>query len=235
MKILKYGDCPKHGKFPLEIIEDGEIFPRYNAYGCEKCGQERELAKRFKKSLIPDRFINQTFDTYKVQNQGQKSAKEIVMRFTKSIIENPQGGQSLILLGLPGNGKTHLAIACAKECMRSSKMTSLFTSTYKIIRNIRECWTNHDRSEKEVYDEYIKADLLIIDEVGVQNGSENERNILFQIINDRYESNRPNIIISNLDLAGIRSFLGYRSFDRLKDNGAVVVFDWESFRKSQGV
>ena len=45
---------------------------------------------------------------------------------------------------------------------------------------------------------FIRPDLLILDEVGVQFGSETEKMILFEIINGRYEQLKPTIVISNL-------------------------------------
>ena len=44
---------------------------------------------------------------------------------------------------------------------------------------------------------FIRPDLLILDEVGVQFGSETEKMILFEIINGRYEQLKPTIVISN--------------------------------------
>lgn len=85
-------------------------------------------------------------------------------------------------------------------------------------------------------------DLLILDEVGVQFGSDTERLLLFDILNERYERRRPTILMSNLALddaeeggrvvPGIKSYLGERVFDRLReDGGQSVVFDWPSHRK----
>lgn len=77
----------------------------------------------------------------------------------------------------------------------------------------------------------VEPDLLILDEVGVQHGSDTEKLILFEIINGRYEAARPTIVISNLDAAGLEQFLGERAFDRLREGGGrLVVFDWESHR-----
>jgi DNA replication protein DnaC len=55
--------------------------------------------------------------------------------------------------------------------------------------------------------------------------------VLFEIINGRYETCRPTIVISNLALAELEEYLGARAFDRLREgNGMVVVFDWETYR-----
>jgi DNA replication protein DnaC len=75
-----------------------------------------------------------------------------------------------------------------------------------------------------------KIGLLIIDEVGVQYGTEGEQVIMFDIINRRYRDAMPTILITNLGKEGFKKYLGERSFDRLRENGIWVPFDWESHR-----
>ena len=78
---------------------------------------------------------------------------------------------------------------------------------------------------------YSKYELLVLDEIGVQFGSDAEKLIMFDIINERYEAMRPTILISNLALSGLSEFVGDRIVDRMKENGGkLMVFDWESHR-----
>jgi DNA replication protein DnaC len=73
--------------------------------------------------------------------------------------------------------------------------------------------------------------LLIIDEIGVQFGSPFETNLMFDILNERYEKLRPTLLLSNLTAPEIKAFLGERIYDRLReDGGQFVPFDWQSHR-----
>ena len=76
----------------------------------------------------------------------------------------------------------------------------------------------------------LSPGLLILDEVGVQLGTEHEMRILFEVVNERYADCLPTILISNLDEAELLKFTGARLMDRVRDGGAVVAFDWESHR-----
>jgi DNA replication protein DnaC len=78
------------------------------------------------------------------------------------------------------------------------------------------------------------VDLLILDEFGIQIGSEHEKMLLFRIINKRYENLKPTILISNLSPAEIKNF-EERIFDRLKENGILLSFSSESNRKSKKI
>ncbi len=74
-------------------------------------------------------------------------------------------------------------------------------------------------------------DLLIIDEVGSQFGSDTEKLFIFEIIDGRYQEMKPTILISNLDINGIKESIGERCVDRLREGGgSMIAFNWESSR-----
>jgi DNA replication protein DnaC len=74
-------------------------------------------------------------------------------------------------------------------------------------------------------------DALIIDEVGVQFGSDTEKMIVFDIIDGRYSNMLPTILISNLALPDVKELIGERAIDRLREDGGVVVaMKWDSNR-----
>ena len=78
---------------------------------------------------------------------------------------------------------------------------------------------------------FTECDLLIIDEVGVQRGTDYEKDIMFDVINDRYENLRPTIILSNLSVEETKAHLGERVFDRLRENGGkAFLLNWNSYR-----
>lgn len=109
----------------------------------------------------------------------------------------------------------------------------MFTTTLRAIRRIKETW---NRASTETETQAVAAmaypDLLILDEIGVQFGSEAERTLLFDVINERYERRRPVIYISNLDLPGVLSYLGDRVYSRImEDGGRYIAFDWDDYRR----
>ena len=59
--------------------------------------------------------------------------------------------------------------------------------------------------------------------------------MLFQILNHRYEWNLPYILTSNLPVKEFRRYIDFdgseRIWDRLNEQGKILVFDWESYRK----
>lgn len=142
-----------------------------------------------------------------------------------------KAGACLIFCGDIGTGKTHLSIGIAHAVLEQGGQ-AVFTSVRGAVAAVKATWEHGaEKTEPQVLRELVSPDLLILDEVGVQFGSDTEKLIMFDIINGRYEARRPTIIISNLALGELEKFLGARAVDRLREGGGkVVVFDWESYR-----
>jgi DNA replication protein DnaC len=84
----------------------------------------------------------------------------------------------------------------------------------------------------------IDFDLLILDEIGLQRGTDAERLALNQIVDQRISRFKPTGMLTNLPAGStdgspsMNSVLGVRIMDRMRSNGGKwISFNWESFRK----
>jgi len=120
------------------------------------------------------------------------------------------------------------------QIMQRDNRSVLFTTVMRAIRRVKSTWNRDSlESESDAIESLVFPDLLILDEVGVQFGSDTEKLILFDVLNERYERRRPTLMLSNLGLDDVRAFLGERIIDRLReDGGQSIVFDWDSHRGS---
>ena len=136
------------------------------------------------------------------------------------------------MCGRPGTGKNHLAMAIARYVIENHQSPVIFTTALKIAREYKSTWSKgSSRTEDEVIRYFTKPDLLIIDEVGVQFGSDAEKLIMFEIINTRYERMKPTILISNQTREELSAFIGERVLDRMSDGGGCTLsFTWDSYR-----
>jgi len=242
--------CDKHGEF---VNKQWRIATMQGWNGCPSCNEdERKLQEeinakhlaiedvslKITRAGIPERFKDKRLGDYKADNDGQKKAYGFVSEYLKNLDENLKTGKSALFCGKPGTGKTHLAIALGVEVILSNKSDNvrnapvLFTTVLKALRRVKDTWNKSiDETETQALKVFTKPDLLILDEVGVQFGSDTEKLILFDIINGRYEDRKPTILVSNLMLEDVKKYLGDRIFDRLReDGGEYIPFDWESHR-----
>jgi len=236
--------CEKHGVFESRHIF-GSIWAKCPA--CTAEVQQRETAERERRERdeanerwqrrlghagIPDRFQDRSIKSYVAETDGQRRALAFAEAYADSFDDALATGRSAVFIGKPGTGKTHLAVGIGLRIMHRDGRTVHFSTVMRAIRRIRNTWgRNGAESETEAIEAFTFPDLLILDEVGIQYGSEAEKLLIFDILNERYENRRPTLLLSNLDLTDVRAYLGERVYDRLReDGGEVVVFDWESYR-----
>ena len=199
----------------------------------EKERKARLLEKKIGQAALPVRFENSFLSNYITDCQNSKKALRTCLEYVESFPDNFKNGSSLILCGTVGTGKTHLAVGIAHEILQAG-FQPLFCTVSKALRYVKSTYSrDSEMSERQALQTFIEPDLLILDEVGVQFGSETEKNIIFEIINGRYEEVKPTIIISNLAKDKLEEFFGERSFDRLREGGGkIIITDWKSYRSN---
>lgn len=241
---IKHETCEMHGAY-----ESRNVFGKIWS-GCPTCAAEekairqreesekqaKEKHARWQRRLgeagIPERFKNRTLSAYVASGDGQKRALAFAADYVDRFGES---GQCAIFCGRPGTGKTHLSVGIALAVMEHGR-SAMFTTVQRMVRRVKETFRkDSSESESDVFAMLVYPELLIIDEIGVQFGSEFEKNLMFDLLNERYEKSRQTLLLSNLTTSEIKAFLGDRIYDRLKeDGGKCVSFDWSSWRGRGG-
>lgn len=185
---------------------------------------------------IPERFRDRRLETYVARTEGQRRALAFARSYADGFDAALKTGRSALFIGKPGTGKTHLAVGVGLQIMERDSRSVLFLTVMRAVRRVKDTWgRNSTQSESEAIASLVFPDLLILDEVGVQFGSDAERLILFDVLNERYEKRRPTLLLSNFTRDEVQAFLGERIFDRLReDGGEFIPFDWDSHRGKGG-
>ena len=195
--------------------------------------RDRELQERLGQSNLPLRFQGKTFENFEAHCPAAADALAKCKAYAEDFDSVMERGQCLVMTGKVGTGKTHLAAAIANYLIQNRKEEPLFMGVSQVIRCIKNTWNkNSEHAESEVMQWFVEPDLLILDEIGVQFGSETEKMLIFEIINKRYESIKPTVVLSNLTLAEIAEVMGERVVDRLREGGGIpLIFNWGSYRE----
>lgn len=249
-KIVEH-HCDKHGTTQVKIVR---LSKEWSMPRCELCvaegkaererqeeeqrqwdarrARERDIAAKLNRAALPPRFADRSFADYEASNAGSRKALDTCQSYAEGFAENLMAGTSLILCGNAGTGKTHLACSIAHQVITMHAKAAVYMTVGKAFRMVKETYRrDSERTEEQAIAFFAVPDLLILDEIGVQYGSDSEKNILFEIVNERYEAMKPTILISNLALPALTEYAGERVIDRLKENsGKLVVFDWKSHR-----
>lgn len=181
---------------------------------------------------IARRFEGCEFENYQAVNQDAAKNLAACQRYADTWQERLAAGTSMVMIGNCGTGKNHLAVSMAKSIVREYLARVEITDVMRLTRAVKNTWRHGaDSTEEDVIERFASLDLLIIDEVGVQFGSPTEMTILQEVINARYESVLPTILISNLTFEQLKESIGERIVDRVTDGGRNrLAFGWESYR-----
>lgn len=240
--------CETHGPFEQRITRIFRKEFRSNCPQCVKVREEQDQADKQRKlaaeqkrafetrmgsALIPLRFTSKSFDDYRADGDGQRRALYMCQSYAENFAEHFREGRSLILSGKVGTGKTHLACAVANYLASEGIYMPLYRTVSGLLQYIKGSYDNRSGySESQAFAALVTPHLLVIDEVGATKPTEFELATLFNVINGRYEQQKPTIIITNLKPSELADALGERCVDRLREGGGIAVkFEWGSARK----
>lgn len=144
--------------------------------------------QRLAASSIPARFSQAQIATL-----GESRTQDVAWRFVRSRTNESAGdGWGLYIVGGVGVGKTHLAAAIANALAETVSVK--FASMGSLLREVRNSYDTDSATEQEIIEGLVKPDVLIIDDLGKESVTDWALQMLFAIVNARYESVKPLIV-----------------------------------------
>lgn len=150
-----------------------------------------------------------------------------------AILENMAGkGYMAALVGIRGNGKTQLAVELMKHATRNLR-SAYFMSAMEFFEHVKATYRKESaQNEFEIIKRFRRPALLVIDEIGKRSESDWENNVLFAILNARYNDLTDTVLIDNRTKQEFISTLGASLASRISETGGIIECDWPSFRAS---
>ena len=173
------------GHWEKEIFHKGAIQRKLEE--AERLSEESNLGERFK---------GRTFASFDAKRD--REAFDACSKYANDprLMERKCNG--LVLYGGYGSGKTPLAAAVSNALISEGKPV-LFGTFITHLENIKQ---EFDNTTQKTYLSKMKVTpILVIDDLGKEKKSEWTRQVLFDVINYRYEHLLPTIITTNLATA----------------------------------
>lgn len=151
--------------------------------------QENQTKRRLKAAAFP---FQKTLDDFDM-TQLNPSVSPVFLQKLASC-QFIADRQNIVMIGNPGRGKTHIAIALGvKACLQGYRV--LFKNASTLSTELTEARDNYQlgRLERQL----AKADLLILDELSYLSFNKFESDLLFKVISDRSERSST-IVTTNL-------------------------------------
>lgn len=266
---VREGECPKHGHWTAEVRVNGKTGQVLgtDVTECPHCARERweaeaplreeaarrraeeerieherqEAAKRqeqlerlLRSAAIPSEYAGKGFDNFEVSDPKCAETLRQARLYAANFERIRETGTGIFFYGTTGTGKTHLACAILQELAKRG-IDGVYAMTWQIIKAAKDAKFGEDAIEP-----FAEASILVIDEVGVQNGSRFEESILYPLIDSRVAQCRPTIFISNVqpdakdpNFQGetVRRLIGERLWDRVQYRSIFLKLTGPSHRK----
>jgi len=141
-------------------------------------------------------------------------------------------GQNLILMGKPGRGKTHLAVAIAYRAIQNG-FDALFITAAELIDHLSSAF--RQGAFAHALTKYTQPDILVVDEVGYLTYGTDAANMLFHVVNERHKHRRSMIFTTNKALGTWGRVLhdddlAVAIIDRVLERGRLLQLDGPSMR-----
>ena len=210
----------------------------------EKEHQQQKLQKIEKLrnlSLFGKRYRNVTFDNSEMGlNTSFDTAFNRCKKYCEIRKEVLEEGMGIYLWGDKGVGKTHITACIANELLKNC-VPVLLTNLFEISKAVKSTFRKDSPdTEQALFDRFSRVDFLFFDDLGAEIFSKNTEDtwmqtLLFDLINERYNSGKPTIFSSNYSLNDLINLRGVaeRTVDRIMEmtNGAIMKIEGESWRK----
>lgn len=202
------------------------------------CRAEDRRRHRSAAASIPRRYVHCTLSHF--HDRGNVTLGRAKKRVQEFIDQWPHADRGLLLMGSCGVGKTHLAVAVLQEVIAAAKPGKMrFANFQDLIQEIQASFRDEEApSKSEILAPLIEADLLVLDELGSQKPTPFVHDVLYYIINTRYNDEKVTIFTTNyLDEPRrpgeerLEDRIGERLRSRLFEMSERVILDSEDYRR----
>lgn len=165
-----------------------------------RCQWEKFARARLRRARIPSKYKGFTLDSF-VPYDEQSRALYAWVREKYLVQFGPDRNDGLVLWGLPGRGKSHIAVAILQELVLNHNQTGLFMEWGDLLNGIRRSYSSEDDNfEHEFLDALTEVDVLLIDDMGAQRKvTQWAYDQAFHLVSTRARNNKTLIITSMLE------------------------------------
>lgn len=197
----------------------------------------RIVDKIKKASLLGEKYKDVTFANTEKPTPEFTNTYNRCKRYCEVAREVLDRGIGIYLFGSKGVGKSHLTACMANELM-DNYYSVLYTNFSEISKYIRSTFNKTTETEYDFLERLSSIDFLFIDDFGTELVTKNDQDLwlqekVFEVINKRYNNNKPIIFTSNYSLRQLYEERGIadKTIDRINEMCEIMKLEGNSFRR----
>ncbi|HEX5108914.1 MAG TPA: ATP-binding protein [Vicinamibacterales bacterium] len=161
------------------------------------CWRTRANERAIASARIQRRYGHCELTNFEQHTDSLRAAYKKSVQFIERF---PVVDRGLLFLGTNGVGKTHLAVAILKAVVSSKGARGYFYETGDLLKLVRDTYgAGTSLNEMDVLRPVLDADLLVLDDLGVERTSEWVQETLGHVVNIRYSERRATVFTTNLE------------------------------------
>lgn len=196
--VLMCGKCHKPKQTPVEIFGAVRMMPiacdcaRAKAAEFEREEQRKRAEKLRRECFTSSELFGWTFSRDDGKDEKMsRAARAYVANFDKMLAE----GKGLLLYGPTGRGKSFLA-GCIANAVMDNEHSCLMTNFKSIEEASRIRFGGGERNKLNL----SRYKLLCLDDFGAERDTSYMQEIVFAVVDERYQAKLPMVITTNLTL-----------------------------------
>lgn len=151
--------------------------------------RERALNRRIKRANLPEGWTLETFPFHLQPGVNQAQINQLAE------LDFLREGMNIVFIAKTGRGKTGLATGLLRKALLNGH-TGLRQRVQDMLDDLHRSIA--DRRTKYLLRRLSRLDVVVADEMGYLNLNEDQANLFFKLMDNRYEGRRPTIITTNL-------------------------------------
>jgi DNA replication protein DnaC len=145
-----------------------------------------------------------------------------------SIVQGAIEAQGVFIYGPVGTGKTHEAVGILKAWCRKNRQHGRFVGLPDLLRRMRDDIHAPERAAASLPEE--TTPILLLDDLSAAKITDWASELVYMLVNRRYNAMLPTVYTSNLPLDGIAVRLGDQVASRIAGSCRIVEIPGEDRR-----
>ena len=166
-----------------------------------RCGGRKDRMLSYLDAVDPDRRM--TLDALDV---SEPTTSEAVEAANGIVVGGRKRG--MLLMGLPGRGKTHLMVGLGRALLRCDRDVGYY-NTVRLISRIQDSYSDFEgETRRAIIESVASHEVVLLDDFGKEHSSTNVESIIYELFDALYAAHTTLVVATNVPVTKNATYRG---------------------------